>query len=60
MTEEEFRTLLKDYDWWYSMSDDMRIWKVGFDTTIRIQNICSTNPKLNTIYQEERKKMGLK
>ena len=56
MTEEEFMKLLKDYDWWYSMSDDARVFCKGLLQTEIIQKACK-DENLKKIYEKEKKKV---
>lgn len=50
MTKDEFKEILEKHDWFYSMSDDHRVWKAGVAAEGRIKEIRESDPTLNQLY----------
>ncbi len=57
MTKDEFIQLLDKHDWWYSNSDDTRVWTRGSLELNKIQKVIIEHPELAPIYEERRRKV---
>lgn len=51
MNKEEFQKLLDIHDWYYSSSDDMRIWKRGVDEVNAIKLAMVGHSELYELYK---------
>lgn len=56
MTENEFRQLLEQFDWYYQMSDDTRRFVAGAAQENNIKNLCSKNKHFADIFEIEKRK----
>lgn len=50
MSIEEFKTLLKQHDWFYMYSDDPKVFRRGKAERIKIEEACSGNAELVALY----------
>ena len=50
MTPEEYLGELERHDWFYSYTDDHRVWRLGRDNLARLKSIAQENPKLLALY----------
>lgn len=57
MTLEQFRKLLDNYDWYYSMSHDERTFTRGLNATIVIEKLCNQNAEFKQLYEETKNKI---
>lgn len=57
MTLEQFKKLLDEYDWYYSMSHDERAFTKGLNATIVIEKLCSENVEFKQLYEQTKLKM---
>lgn len=57
VTEEQFKQLLEEHDWYYGFSDDQRIWERGERTLRRIKQLMKDNPKFEQLYIEKGNEM---
>jgi len=51
MDTTEFLSLLQSHDWYYSYSDDHRVWTKGTKEWETIQEAMKDNPTLTQVYQ---------
>lgn len=56
MTVEEFTKLVATHDFYYQMSDDMRIWKKGTESQTKIDVAMKGRPELVAIYMAYKNK----
>lgn len=54
MTEEQFKALLHDHDWYYSSRDDIIKYNKGYAQEKMIQQMCQGNEKFTTLYKEKK------
>jgi uncharacterized pyridoxamine 5'-phosphate oxidase family protein len=54
--EDLLKEELKNYNWFYSLSNNNKEWLEGFNKTIKIEKMIEKNPKLKEIYDEEKRK----
>lgn len=52
MTADEFRTMLKQHDWYYQYSDDRQAHARGRASADAIRAAMAGDPKLQAIYNE--------
>lgn len=52
MTKEEFKKLLDDHDWFFQMSDDLRVWGKGQIEQLEIEKLCKDNSEFDKMYKE--------
>lgn len=57
MTLEEFETMLSRHDFWYSYSDDHRVYTKGEAESKAIREAVKSNPEFKPVYQEYIKRM---
>ena len=57
MNKEEFVKMLNKHDWWYSNSDDTRVWIRGHEELNIIQKTIKDHPELEPIYEKKRKEI---
>ncbi len=51
MTLNEFDTMLKNFDWYYQMSDDNRVWRAGETARARIGEVTKTSAEHKELYE---------
>ena len=54
MNESEFRNLLDNFDWYYNMSDDHKVWLRESAIADRIHKVCEDQPEFRPIFEEVR------
>lgn len=59
MMKEQFRVMLRNFDWSYEYSDDHRVWKRGSDAKARIDRLAGMYPELAEILRNHRGGRGL-
>lgn len=52
MTEEQFKEMLKKHDFWFSMSDDHRVYTRGRAEREEINNALKSYPQFKPIWDE--------
>lgn len=53
ITSEEYIELLKKHDWYYSASDDPRVYDIGHNERSRLKNLARNNPNFRLMYDSE-------
>lgn len=56
---EVFEDMLKKHDWYYKMSDSMKVYDKGEAQEIAIKRACKGNDELTKMYEDYKAKMGL-
>ncbi len=51
MNLKEFDSMLKNFDWYYQMSDDNRVWRAGESANARIREVAKTSAEHNELYE---------
>jgi len=51
MELKEFDTMLKNFDWYYNMSDDHRVWRAGEAANARIREVAKTSDVHKELYE---------
>jgi len=51
MNLKEFDTMLKNFDWYYQMSDDNRVWRAGESASARIREVTKTSAEHKELYE---------
>ena len=51
MNLKEFDSMLKNFDWYYNMSDDNRVWRAGESANARIREVAKTSDQHNELYE---------
>lgn len=59
MDREDFKKMLKAHDWYYKMSDSMKVYDKGEAQEIAIKRACKGNDELTKMYEDYKAKMGL-
>jgi hypothetical protein len=50
ITPTEFYAMLEQHDWFYSYSDDHRVWTAGNEANRKLQSIIQENDVLTRMY----------
>lgn len=59
MKKNEFQELLDIHDWWYSSSDDMRVWNRGAEEERIMSLAMSQNDEFYNMYKAKREQIFL-
>jgi len=51
MELKEFDSMLKNFDWYYNMSDDNRVWRAGESANARIREVAKTSDVHKELYE---------
>jgi hypothetical protein len=51
MNLKEFDNMLKNFDWYYQMSDDNRVWRAGESASARIREVTKTSAEHKELYE---------
>jgi hypothetical protein len=52
LTVEEYSKVLEEHDWYFSYSDDHRVWKRGHDQSTYINKLAEQDPALREALQQ--------
>ena len=52
LTVEEYSKVLEEHDWYFSYSDDHRVWKKGHDQSTYINKVAEQDPALREVLQQ--------
>jgi hypothetical protein len=52
LTVEEYSKVLEEHDWYFSYSDDHRVWKKGHDQSTYINKLAEQDPALREALQQ--------
>lgn len=59
VTKEKFETMLRTHDWYYKMSDSMKVYDKGEAQELDIKKACKNNVELTKMYEDYKSKMGM-
>lgn len=57
MSEEDYKKLLEDHDWYYSYSDSPKVYDKGLENEKKLLAIAKTDKALQKLYNERSKKL---
>lgn len=57
MNTEDFKKLLDNHDWYYSMSSDPRSFTRGLSELNKIKEACNNNAEFEKMYQKKYKEI---